>query len=36
MEDSGLFELNPNKITIRIAKYIIGIPIRKKLDEEGE
>ena len=34
MEGSLLFGLNPNKITIRVAKYTIGIAIRKKLDEK--
>ena len=34
MEGSVLFRLNPNIITIRIAKYTIGINTRKKLGEE--
>ena len=36
MEGSVLFGLNPNLITIRIAKYTIGIAIRKKLDEKNK
>ena len=34
MEGSVLFGLNPNKITIRIAKYTKGIAIKKKWVEE--
>ena len=36
MEGSVLFGLNPNLIITRIAKYTIGIAIRKKLDEKNK